>query len=368
MSTLFIGGLIGVSFIYYLSQDIETDKKVEDLALGKDTETHWGQVNGFPVHCSDFVDMHKCINSYYEGGQNQEIVLWLGNSQLHAINQIKPKDTTAIPILHRYVKKDLKYLLTFSQPNANLKEHQFLFEYLVKKLPITTLVLPVVFDDMRETGVRSSLIDADKNQRIASFVKNSLHNKTPELNQPDLSLNEQDMIALEDTIQKHSEKYLDLKLKKIWGIWEQRPILRGKILNGLYLFRNRLFGINASTVRRIIPARYQMNMQAFREILQLTKKKNIKALVYIAPLRNDVNIPYDSNEYSNFKTEIQLISEEYDVKFFNFENLVPGEYWGTKESTTIGGDSELDFMHFQAGGHKLLADGLYSELIKFWNK
>ena len=49
--------------------------------------------------------------------------------------------------------------------------------------------------------------------------------------------------------------------------------------------------------------------------------------------------------------------------FSNFEDIVPSEYWGMKESTTIGGGLELDFMHFKAEGHRLLADSIYEQLL-----
>jgi hypothetical protein len=170
------------------------------------------------------------------------------------------------------------------------------------------------------------------------------------------------MAALEDTVQEQSEKYLNDELEEIWNIWEKRPELRGSFLGNLYLFRNWLFRINPSSIRKMIPGRYIMNMQALKAILQSANEQKIKVLIYIPPLRDDVKIPYDLEQYSNFKAEVQSIVKEYGVRFSNLENLVPAKYWGTKDTTTLGGGQELDFMHFQAGGHRLLADALYEEL------
>ncbi len=74
-------------------------------------------------------------------------------------------------------------------------------------------------------------------------------------------------------------------------------------------------------------------------------------------------MPYDLVQYSSFKKEIKVIADKYGARYVNLENLVPAEWWGTKAATTIGGGEELDFMHFQAGGHKLLADTLLTELL-----
>ena len=82
----------------------------------------------------------------------------------------------------------------------------------------------------------------------------------------------------------------------------------------------------------------------------------------IPPIRNDVKIPYDSNEYIDFKNEVKNIAQFYNTNFVNLENIVPGEYWGLKTSTNIGQHIELDFMHFMFEGHKILAETLLNHI------
>ncbi len=58
------------------------------------------------------------------------VTLWLGNSQIHAINRFSPGEETASPELHRLFFRLNHYFLTFSQANANLQEHYlFLHTY-----------------------------------------------------------------------------------------------------------------------------------------------------------------------------------------------------------------------------------------------
>ena len=111
-----------------------------------------------------------------------------------------------------------------------------------------------------------------------------------------------------------------------------------------------------------------MNLQALKAIVQSANEQGIKLLLYIAPLRNDVKIPYDLEQYENFKAEIQLIAEKNRVNFTSLESLIPAALWGTKGATTLGGGQELDFMHFQGGGHQLLADKLFGELKTLWRE
>jgi len=364
---LVVGSLVGISALIYFTIDSKP-KKFDDFALGKENTTSLEFVNGVQVHCNDVKNSHECINGYNNSRPGEDIVLWLGNSQLDTINQIKPGDVTAAYILHRYFAADSKYYLTFSQPNASLQEHYLLFEYLTHQLPVTNLVLPIVFDDMRETGIRHSLIDAFNNQAVSKRLYNtvigrkliSLHG-----NQNSIA---NDMTALDGTVQKQSEKYLNEGLNEIWRIWEQRVGLRGSFLTSLYVFRNWLFGINPSSIRRIIPGRYSMNLDALKAVFQTANEQGIKVLLYIPPLRNDVKVPYDLDQYGKFKYEIQLLAQKNEAKFVNLEHLVPAELWGTKPSTTLGRDQELDFMHFQAGGHELLANALYGELKALWSE
>ena len=73
-----------------------------------------------------------------------------------------------------------------------------------------------------------------------------------------------------------------------------------------------------------------------------------------------------SEEYAAFKAEMATLADRPDVRFANLEDLVPADLWGAKAATTLGGGEELDFMHFQAGGHRLLAAALYRELQALW--
>ena len=275
---------------------------------------------------------------------------------------MKHGDKTAAHIMHKYLAPISKYLLTFSQPNASLQEHYLLFEYLSQKMPVTTLILAVVFDDLRETGIRPTLTEAFNDQEVSFRLNKTEIGRKMMSNQGNQDAAGNDMAALDDTFQERSEKYLNTKLEKFWNIWEQRPSFRGNLLGNLYLFRNWVFGITPSSSRRMIPGRYNMNIDALKATVQSANEQGINVIVYIVPLRNDVKIPYDLNQYEKFKSEIKWISQKFNARFVNLESLVPNNLWGTKNATTLGDRQELDFMHFQAGGHKLLADALFEEL------
>ena len=168
---------------------------------------------------------------------------------------MKHGDKTAAHIMHKYLAPISKYFMTFSQPNANLQEHYLLFEYLALQLPVKTLVLSIVFDDMRETGIRPSLVEAFNNQVVNSRLHNTRIGRKMISLQGNQNSIENDFEALENTFQEQSEKYLNYKLGKFLKIWELRPTFRGRILTNLYFLRNWIFSITPSSVRKIIPGR-----------------------------------------------------------------------------------------------------------------
>lgn len=362
-----LGIILGVFLLYQVLPLDKEGAHFEEFALGQENAVVFGQVDGVEIHCQDLNDLDRCLVGYETRGLDHPVVLWLGNSQLHAINQYSTGEETAVPELHQRLHEQGQYLMTLSQPNSSLQEHLLLFTYLFKQIPISTLVLPVVFDDMREDGIRTSLVATLKDHSASKILQTTSIGQALIANYGDQDAAGNDMAALEETVQQRSEEWLNIMLEEQWPLWAERAYYRGKFMISLHLLRNRVFGIDPTSIRKIIPGRYAKNREAFEMILDLADKVGIDVLVYVVPLRNDVKIPYDLDEYVAFKAEIMALSDRRRVHFVNLEDLVPPELWGTKGSTVLGEEKqEIDFMHFQAGGHRLLAESLYQELSNLW--
>ena len=100
-------------------------------------------------------------------------------------------------------------------------------------------------------------------------------------------------------------------------------------------------------------------MEALEALINTCQTDKVRLMAYIPPIRHDVEIPYIESEYVAFKERVEQLIEEGKnnggaFSFYNFENVVPAEYWGVKQSTSLSKEKELDFMHFQYEGHKLL--------------
>jgi hypothetical protein len=359
-----IGVILGVITLYYLSGLTKNNINFNDLALGEDTTSHFGLVENKYTHCMDESDIELCLESYIKFGQKKDVTLWLGNSQLHSINNFKKGHETATIKLHKLAIKYNEYLISISQPNANLQEHFLLTAHIIKKLPVKYIILPVVLDDMREDGIRFSLKYLLKDQTTISEVKDYETGKRLLSQLQNSDINKDNTKSLQDK----SENYLNEKLSSIWSLWSKRTEFRGSLFNFLYKLRNYVFQINPSSTRKILKGEYKKNFQALNSLIQIAKKNKIKLIIYNVPIRNDVKIPYNIEDYNKFKKDLISISEQNSIKFLNLEKIVPNEFWGEKNSTIISKKKEIDFMHFKEQGHEILAKNLYFEMLNYWSK
>jgi hypothetical protein len=186
------------------------------------------------------------------------------------------------------------------------------------------------------------------------------------------STDKEDTAGISYTLQEKVERLLNTWLADTSLLWAARPEIRGQIMLYIFTLRNKVLGIKPTSKRKIIRGRYQDNYAALEAILASAKDAKIAVALYVVPLRKDVEVPYVTAEYSQYKADAQSLANKYQASFFNLENLVPSELWGAKDSTSGEVGQELDFMHFQAGGHQLLAvqlSGLVpSVLAKHGNK
>jgi len=328
-------------------------------ALGDQNKEVFAKYNNHSIHCQDLTNVDKCLVSLNKFDLNN--ILWLGNSQLHAINQKMLNDRNASERLFKKTIEHDFFLLTLSQPNSNLQEHYLLYEYILNFTKVDILILPVVFDDLRETNIRNDLrgiLEID--EVVEKIQKTSIGKKIIKKNNDSENIKKNTKEVSNIYLQDLSEKYLNNNLAKISSVWEQRDKLRSRIFQLLIKTRNYVFRITPQSERKIIPQRYEDNIFALNEIIKSTKANKTKVVLYIPPLRNDVKIPYNLNDYIKFKSLLFELSQNESIVFLNFEGIVPKQFWGFKN---LNNTNEIDFMHFKGEGHKILSDKLYQELI-----
>jgi lysophospholipase L1-like esterase len=366
--SLFLPLLASTLLSFSLLQALRVSNKqlaFEHIGLGEGTSIYTPKLNDHFIHSINKLSELEDIHSGWEERNHEHTLLWLGNSQLHGINQYKEGDRNAVEALHYLAREDGNDVIAFSLPNADLQEHYLVFEYFLDHFPLDQLLLPVFLDDTRENGIRNTLVDVPLNvdfrKRVSEYeigVKIlDLLGKDDEATVQGSS----ETAGIKKTIQEKAETALTQWLHEHSALWRTREQARGEIYLLLYNTRNKVFGIKPESVRKIIPANYQANLAAFEAILKRALAKKVEVHVYIPPIRQDISLPYNADEYTAFKEQIQLLCKKHRAGFINLEEVVPNQYWKLNRPGKNGA-STLDFMHFEAEGHEILSDTLYKYL------
>lgn len=198
-------------------------------ALGAATTSVFSRMGDYPIHCRDSRDVAECLAGV-RSRHAKSSVLWLGNSQLHAVNQWHEGDVNSTPLLFDRIKPIGLDLVTFSQPNANLQEHYVLFEYLKFKMPIKLLILPVVFDDTRESGIRKEISSLMDDSGAASAMLATEIGKRILRERATVTKAEGDTAGIAHTLQEQAEENLNQWLESHNALWASRPEMRGQLI------------------------------------------------------------------------------------------------------------------------------------------
>lgn len=351
-------GLVLAALMLHLSST-QPSTNFEELALGRETTSLYAEIDGVPIHCGGVDNAHDCLEGH-AARNPAPLLVWLGNSQLHAVNQLRAGESTAPLVLHEALAARGFDVLAFSQPNASLQEHFVLFAYLSLQAEIRALILPLVFDDFRETGIRAEIAGALDDPQVVPILDRHEIGRSIIANNRRLAAG--DLAALSETVQEQSEVAIDSWLEEHSALWAARPQTRGQIVTNLLKLRNYAMGIDAQSKRGMIPGRLAQNLAATAALLSEAERQGIPTLCYVVPLRDDVEPPYVASEYDAWKRDVALLAEGHGARFVNLEALVPAEQWGQGAATRAGGDAEIDFMHFQAAGHSLLAAAVLEAL------
>ena len=369
---LFVEILVGLASSYFIvTTYFSGDRKFENLALGTETVTYNAvDENNKPIHIqrSNEAEGASLLAAWRERG-SKPVILILGNSQTHSINQQKEGEVNFVELLYKHRANKQDDVVCISLPNAGLQEFYLIYRYWSTLLPIKAIVIPVFMDDLREDGIRDVFFTdliatkyqlSDTVEDISQKINKELRLNWTSSSSVKLAIDELDANKLSETLQEKSEIYLNGQLENRSEAWINRPNVRGEFFNGLYKLRNTVFGIKASTIRKMIPQRYQLNMHALELLTDDCIAEGKKVILYIPPIRSDVELPYNEKEYQDFKLEVKALAVKnpQSVYFKNYETILPGKLWGYKAATSFNSEKEVDYMHFQFRGHQILADSL----------
>ena len=284
---------------------------------------------------------------------SKNTILFLGNSQLGAINNYSKGEITYPEILssNEYFKEKKIKIKSIWLPNVNIVEYEFILSNLKKcGFEPSKLFLPLIFDDFSDHNIREEV------QPYASELCNI--NYTKELNNKDNNQN----------ISAGNVKNLSKKIKNYFQVFEELNQINIDLKLFIYKIRNFAFNIDSSTKRKLNKISYEKNIEKLKLILEERQSPKFKNYFYIAPVLNansNLPFPYYIDEYNSFKKRIEEICRSQNCIFKNLENLIPSNEWGGDQNISFKRKkTNLDFMHFKYEGHKRLSSYFNSLLIK----
>ena len=348
-------------------RSLKVDEDFSNLALGKETTTVFAKdAQDRSIHVSTIDSLNKqTILHVWNTNGNKDVSLVLGNSQTHSINQIKTNEVNYLEFLNKLIGD--RQVIGNTYPNASLQDFLIAYFYWKNVLPVKDVFIPLFFDDMRElNGINYDFYPLLVNEEFSFKDNHKLFNK--------LNINFQSKFEDTDSFkneekstQELTEEFLNEYLNNNWdSVWGKRKNVQSLFFSQLYLLRNYIFNINPSSLRNKIPERYFNNMTALDLIINDAVSSKINLFLYIPPIRNDVKLPYNLEDYHSFISEVKLKSNNYSsfIHFVDFSDIVPSKFFGFKSSTSLNSNKkELDFMHFQFSGHQILGDSL----LNFYN-
>lgn len=337
--------------------------QAEDFALGKQNTSRSETWQGVPItahnvdEIAQLVKRQASLPNASSGVAHRSLIAWFGNSQLHTLNQYKTGQHLA-PYWMRQLANCVDCIepLGVSLSNANPQEVQVLSSYVAGHLPLQAVIIEVEFMGFREDALRADLTFLVSDELVRSLAaypvaKELVALKAAASAKAAVKTKEPDG-GLDGDLQKRVETRLSDGLANAWPLWRDRAYLRSNLLGDLFTLRNRVFHISSQTQRKIIRPRYVKNMAALNNTLDAFHKAGVPVILYFAPIRVDKPLPYDRTEYANWQAEVAELAKAHAATCLNLQALVPAQDWGSN----FGDD--IDFMHFQEPGHKLLAQAL----------
>ena len=282
----------------------------------------------------------------------------MGASHQYAINDFHAGDETMVYHAMKLAmeRSSQTSYVSVGLPNGNFNE--FLAIYLsfreAKVLP-DWLLVGVVYDDLREPGVRPSVLESlpDLNSELLEKLGSGGLNLAHELEVRKESPIERNATA--GTPQARLEDYLISRLEQYWGAFPFRHNVAAYLV---WQWKRQVFSVGeffrrmGNPPKRVPPVPPDMmawNSVALESLVSVARSDGVNLILYQVPHPQSARPFYHVRErYDAFLGRISERSREENFHFLDLETLVPLEYW------MVG--TAMDPWHFSEPGHRLVAE------------
>ena len=370
---LIFSGIFAFSTLIVLFGKNET--KFDELGIGKNSKVINGQFKNRPAWCGPGLSSEKCYVNIRKEKNRCRLAIF-GFSQLYVINNYKEGQEPLPLLLSKSLDKKGIDIFSIAGGNISPREELITLELLIAKADLNGVIIPAWLQGMMIEGIRPEIketlsIPSVRKALLTNDVGINLLTNDAELNlnnEKFILKNKQSKI-LNKTTQELFEKRIVKYLEDKFALWRLRGEAQGKIAfflkegkSHILKLRNWLLRADDKEWVNIIPpTRYEINFSAKKLLLQRVKDNNLNGIVYIPPKPIKSNFPFEPKVYNMFKKDMQNITKNNGLSFFNLENSVIGEVWGSIKNGA--GKYVTDHNHFSHSGHLQLAEILEKKIL-----
>lgn len=362
-----IMGLL-VVWCAFRGEDVALDK----VGLGIGTTVHDDPLfaEGRKVLCFSISDLDQCLKDL-PPARGRTRLLWLGWSQLYAINDYHPGDRVAASLMVDRLASLGVDLIAVAMPNINPREELVVYEYVRQRLHLDGLIVAAWLQGTKQEGIRpewqAALASEPLRNRLQSLPSGAgilALKEVPDAQSVPVPASQAGSQNERVSTQQMVEEWLLRHLNESFPLWRLRNQAQGTLRLALrdskaqvLRLRNLILGLHAETWYNPIPeSRYLINVQAFTDLVEQARHDNLPILVYVPPRPTDAHFPFDPDLYARYKVQMERMAVQQGARFVNLEDCVKGPVWGKIENGA--GEIVTDYSHFTAQGHAQLATAL----------
>jgi len=358
------GVTLGV-VLFHVSALRSADFSPDDVALGRNTVAftaeHGGRRISGPI--PEFPALASTARAAREAGR--PLVLWLGASQLYAINNPEAGARTAVAFAAAAAEARGSRAAWVQCASPNSNAHELFCMYLAfhqAGLIPSRLVVSFTYDDLKEPGIRDSAlhilrpldpetlrlggaaaahIEAERARFAAGIAAKSAATPVKRT-------------ATEGTPQERLEAALVDGLERHWSAWAVRGNLSAEAETWWKMPVTTLaFKVFDRPQVHVPDEMAAWNLSALHGLFDLAAADGARVLVYQAPHNPGLKPFYHPRgEYDRAQAALEADCRARGFDWLDLEKLVPAGLWGETNNFTP------DVFHFRVEGHRLLGEAI----------